>query len=593
MIRTQVDEIKEKLNILDIARSYIVNIKKSGSNYFALCPFHNEKTPSFSINPELGIFKCFGCGVSGDVISLIEKLENVDFIEALEIASKKAGIVLIKKYSPKDQKLFKQKEELLKLNSLVSEYYSYILQKHKNGEKGREYLKKRNISLEFAKKFNIGYAPKSYKNLINFLLSKKYKTENLIQYGLLVSMNGRVYDKFRSRVIFPLIDSRNDTIGFSGRTVLKDTKAPKYLHSPQTITFNKSKFLFGLYHAKESIRKFNFIIFCEGQIDVISSHKTKYKNIVASLGTSLSEEQLKIAYRYTENIYFCFDNDIAGENALIRSSYLAHNQNFNVKAISISQGKDIDELININKKEWENCVNNAEPIVDHMIRRLYKRLDVSILEGKEEFTKVILPLIASLPSKIEQAHYIHRISLIINVSEDILKEELNNQSKSKDFIPHIDTNKIKIFLKNPVNTIEEYLFALILQHPNFLNLSLKLTKTRYFTLPSLKEILKKLKEYNTNRKKFILKDFTSSLIDHEVKYIQNLLLFDLKNYFDIESEYKNELENIVNYLKKSSIRNEIKKIKIKIEKAEHSKDKKETKLLLNKLMNLVSRIGKI
>jgi DNA primase len=594
--RSQIEEIKNKLDILEVARSYITNFKKSGPNNFALCPFHHEKTPSFSVNPDMGIFKCFGCGESGDVITFIQKMEGVEFPKALEIAARKAGVKLEKNFSAQDEKLYKERQEILKLNALVSEYYNYILLKHKQGKQGREYIKGRKITKSLVEKFKIGYAPRSYTNLIKFLQSKGYKVSDLIKWGLVVAANGRTYDKFRSRIIFPLIDHHDDVVGFSGRTILKNTKAPKYLHSPQTLAFNKSKFLFGLNLAKSEGRKKDFLIFCEGQLDAVSSYKTKVNNVVASLGTALAADQLELAKRYTKNIYFCFDNDLAGETALIRSANLAHIIGLNVKAVNIPQGKDADELINTKKSDWEDSVKKAEPIVDHMLRRLYKRLDLSKLKDKEEFSKIILPIIASIPQRIEQSHYLHRLALILNIDENILAEELDTLKKTiKEgrSIPQVNTQNIKKILESPVNIKEEYLLALIFQHTHFLNVSIKQCSAKYFSSPLARQIFTKLGKYTKDKKRFSIKNFVSGLEEHEVTFVQNLLLKNLDDYFELETEYEKEIEGIIKFLKKNYLRNKVKGIKARIEQAEISENKIEVKKLLKKLVEVTDELGKV
>lgn len=592
MSRSQVEEIKEKLDLLEVARSYISNFRKSGANYFSLCPFHHEKTPSFSINSDMGIFKCFGCGESGDVLTFIQKMEGVDFPKALEIAAKRAGVKLERKFSKRDEALHKEKQEILKLNALVCEYYNYILEKHKRGKKGREYAKKRKVTNQLIKKFKIGYAPRAYTNLIKFLESKGYKIRDLIKWGLAVSSSGRTYDKFRSRLIFPLINQHEDVVGFSGRSILKNSKAPKYLHSPQTLAFDKSRFLFGLDQAKKETRKKDYMVFCEGQLDVISSHKTKVKNIVASLGTALTSEQFKLASRYTKNIYFCFDNDLAGESALIRSASLAHQEELSVKAITIPKGQDADELINTKASEWEKVVKSAEPIIDHMIRRLNKRLDLSKVSDKEEFALNVLPLVKSLPKRIEQAHYLHKVAVVLNVDEEVLEEELKSIKEGTKLTPRIDTDKIKKIIESPVNVKEEYLLALILQHQQFLELSVKLVKTRYFSSPATRSVLSKLNAYSKKVKKFSLKNFVSGLESHEVSFVQHLLLKNLEKYFEIESEFQEEMEGIMKFLGKNYLKRKMKLLKAKIEQAEIAENKKEVDKLLKRLLQLTDELGK-
>lgn len=593
MSRSQIEEIKEKLDIYEVVSSYIGNFKKSGANYFALCPFHHEKTPSFSVNSDIGIFKCFGCGESGDVITFIQKIEGVDFPEALEIAAKRAGVKLIKKFSRKEEGIYNERLDLLKVNALVAEYYNYILLKHKQGQKGLAYARARKITKKLTDQFKIGYAPRAYTNLIKFLKSKGYKVNDLVRWGFAVSGGGRIYDKFRSRLIFPLINHHGDIVGFSGRTILKDTKAPKYLHSPQTLAFDKSKFLFGLDQAKKEIRTKDFVIFCEGQIDAISSHKTKVRNVVASLGTALTRDQLVLAKRYTKNIYICFDNDIAGELALIRASGLAHAEELNVKAVSIPQGKDADELINTKSEEWEKAVKKAEGVIDHIIRRLNKRLDLSKIDDKEEFASITLPMVASFPNKIEQMHYLHKIAVVLNIDENIIEEELDLVKKRAQIPIHVDTQKIKKILESPVNIKEEYLFAQILQHQQFLDVSVKLCKAEYFTTPATRSIFEKLKKYLKEKKRFSLKTFVSSLEEHEIAFVQHLLLKDLDEYFEVEKEFKDEIEKVVKVLRKNFLKNKVKRIKTQIEQADISEDKSKVKDLLRKLVEVTDEMGKV
>lgn len=593
MSRSQVEEIKDRLDILEVAKSYIGNFRKSGANYFALCPFHHEKTPSFSVNVDLGIFKCFGCGESGDVITFIEKMEGIDFPQALEIAAKKAGVKLIRRFSKRDEKVYKVKQSILKLNALVAEYYNFILMKHKQGEKGRKYAKSRKITKQLIEKFKVGYAPRAYKNLIKFLQAKGYKLKDLIKWGLAVTSNGRSYDKFRSRLIFPLINHHGDIIGFSGRTILKNTRAPKYLHSPQTPAFDKGKFLFGLDQAKKEIRSKDFVVFCEGQLDVISSHKTKIRNIVASLGTALTADQLRLAKRYTENIYFCFDNDLAGESALIRSSNLAHSEGLTVKAVTIPKGKDADELINTKKSDWEKAVRKAEAIVDHMMRRLNRRLDLLKIDDKEEFASIILPIVASLPKRIEQVHYLHKVAVVLNVDESILEEELDAIKKSSSVVPQIDTEKIKDILESPVNVKEEYLLAQILQHQQFLEVSMKLVRAKYFSSPATRTIILKLKKYLKEKKRFSVKNFVANLEEHETSFIQHLLLKSLEKYFEIETEFEKELESVLKFLKNNYLKMKIKRLKTQIEQAEIAEDEKQVKKLMKSLLELTDELGRL
>ena len=583
MIDNQVQEIKDKLSILDVVSSYVKGIRKSGNNYFALCPFHNEKTPSFSINPDLGIYKCFGCQESGDIFTFIEKIENVEFKEALEIAAKKAGVTLRKKYNPAASKLDKEKNDIYKLNFLVAQFYNYILTKHKAGKRGQSYAEKREIPQKLIDEFNIGYAPKSYASLLNFLNKKGYNKNQLIKWGVVVSKNAYTYDKFRQRLIFPLFDRQGNIVGFSGRTILSDTKAPKYLHSPTTLVFDKSSYLFGIFQAKKAIRENDQIIFCEGQLDVISSHKTKVKNVVASLGTSITEGQFELAKKFTNNVCLCFDNDLAGEKAIIKASSMAHKAGMNVKAIYIPKGKDADEFIRNDKLGWEKAVLASTPIIEHMIKRLQDRIDLSNLQGKKEFFQIILSMLSAIPEKIEKAFYIKKVSVLLDISEEVINEELATQSPEN---LRLDKTYVDQIFKNFYQKKEEYLLALMFQHPDFIEDSIKKITSKIFLSQKNINLIEEVNSYHKNRKKFDLKKFLDKSEDKE--YIKNLLLIKLRAYFDVKELFLIEIQNLIVMLKANKLKNRIKQLNQRLKIAASENDKKTVRLLLEKI-NLLSK----
>jgi len=593
MSRSQIEEIKEKLDILSVAQEYLGTLKRSGANHFARCPFHNEKTPSFAVNPDLGIFKCFGCGESGDVITFIQKMEGVDFPEALEISAKRAGVKLIKRFSPEDQKLLKGRQELLQANALVCEYYHYILTKHKMGEVGRKYARDRGVTKELLERFKIGYAPRAYTNLTKYLKKKGYKTKDIIQWGFAISRNGRVFDKFRSRLLFPLINQHGDIVGFSGRITTSYTKAPKYLHSPTTMVFDKSKFLFGLAQAKIDIRKQGFCVFCEGQLDVISSHKTKIKNVIASLGTSIAQQQFTLLKRYADEVYFCFDTDLAGEKALLRATGMAHDSGVHVRAVTLTKGGDADELINTDRKAWENAVKNAQPILDHMIIRLSNRIDLSELRGKEEFVSVIMPLIATLPKNIEQMHYIQKIAIILNVEEVVLKEEFLNLKNRKRTKAVVNNKSMKKLFDTPASMKEEYLLALIFQHEDFIDVSVEHVKRAYFTTSASKNLIKKLKTHVSSKERYSIRQFIKTLESHEKSFLEILIMKKLEEYFEVESAYIQELQSLMNHLKRNYYQNKIRKIKADIQKAEIAGDEKGMEKFIDKHVVITDRLKHI
>ena len=296
------EEIKQKINIVDLVNSY-VSVKKSGRNYKGICPFHSEKTPSFMVSPELQIFKCFGCNEAGDIFSFIEKIEGVDFPTALEILAEKAN-VQSKKRENFDSERKSRKGIIFEINHLTLEYYHFILTKHKIGANALDYVKnKRKLTDETIEKFKIGYAPDSWTSLYDFLTRKKYGVNDLISAGVVVSGNktGNYIDKFKGRVVFPMTDISGKVVGFMGRTIFD--RDPKYLNTSDTEVFQKGTFLYGLDKSRVNIKK-EGAIFVEGPMDVISASQAGVENVVASLGTSLTMGQLKVVSRYTKAITF-------------------------------------------------------------------------------------------------------------------------------------------------------------------------------------------------------------------------------------------------------------------------------------------------
>lgn len=462
----QIKEIKERNDIVAVISEYVPSLKRSGRNFFGLCPFHNEKTPSFSVNPEIGVYKCFGCGESGDVISFIQKIENYDFVTALEQLAKRVGITLIKKYSAQDSKLQKLKQRIVEANTLAAKFYNYILLSHPSGQAGRDYCKQRQIRLEEIKDFNLGYAPKGFHNLEQFLLKKGFTRNELIDWGLLVNKNAKIYDKFRARLMFPIFNHQGEVVGFSGRIIDKNDLGPKYLNSPETPVYKKSHILYGLYQAKEAIRKSNFCILVEGNIDIISSHKAGIKNIVAPLGTALTLDQLTLLKRYTPQIYFALDSDSAGEKALLRGIEMTEQLDIKTRVLSIGNYQDVDELIR-NGENWPSLVKSPQTVLDHLLERFVKDFDLSSAEGKSAFADKILLYIAKLSKNIEVVHYLQKVASLLKIELSVLEKELQRikSGKTTQKLAQLDQQQQKKY--SQLNQ-QKYLLATLYQHKDFI-----------------------------------------------------------------------------------------------------------------------------
>ena len=433
----QISEIKQKIDVVDLISSYLT-LKKAGRNYRACCPFHKEKTPSFMVSPEKQIWYCFGCNQGGDIFTFVEKIEGMDFSGAIKVLADKAGVILERTDFAKKG----EKDKYLEITALAAKFFSHILNKTKVGEEAKRYLvQKRKLKEETIERFSLGYAPDSQTSLGDFLFKKGYKEADLVKIGLLAkNYQGKIVDKFRGRAIFPITDTSGKTIGFVGRIFREEKNPkftpPKYLNSPQSDIYDKSSVVYGLYQAREAIREKDLVIIVEGNIDVLSSHQAGVKNVVASSGTALTIEQVKILSRYTHNIAFAFDQDEAGKLATKRAMDMTRLEDINVKAVVISQGKDPDELIQIDQKLWEKASANPVPIVEFYyngVLNKYKKEKSS--EDKKDIAKEVLPVIAEISDDIEKAHWIKKISEDLSTDEkyiiDAIKKVKTSTSTDK------------------------------------------------------------------------------------------------------------------------------------------------------------------
>ena len=434
----EVSQIKDRLDILEIISSYLT-VKKAGVNYKALCPFHSEKTPSFMISPERQTFKCFGCNEGGDIFTFIEKMEGVDFYNALKILADRAGVKLAPKSVRYGDREYQPDEttRLFEINDWAARVYHKILLDHPKAKRAREYLRKRRLLDKTIADFQIGYAPNSWDFLIKFLGQKKYQNKEIFKAGLLVQKpNGEYYDRFRGRITFPINNIMGACIGFTTR-ILDDSKeenqGAKYINSAESPIYRKSKILYGLDSAKMVIKDEGLAIVVEGNMDVIACHQAGFKNVVASSGTALTADQLIILSRYTSEIAFSFDQDSAGEAAMKRAVILALSNDISAKIISLPLAyKDPDEAILANPKNWQEAVKKAKPALELWIDLLIRKSKVLDVVAKKKIAKEILPVIKIIYSEIEKEHYIKYLSMRLGVSEQSLNQALN---KTKSDVP--------------------------------------------------------------------------------------------------------------------------------------------------------------
>lgn len=410
-----VEEIKSRCGIVEVIGRY-VPLKRAGSNYKGVCPFHSEKTPSFVVSESKGIFTCFGCGATGDVIEFIKRYHNLDFQGAVELLAGECGIELSKSGAAVDER----KNKLYEINRDAGAFFYQCFSQQENP--GYDYMQKRGLQAPVLRKFGIGYADETWDRLYRYLTEKGVSSDELLELGLISQSKGRLYDKFRSRVIFPIINTRKKVIGFGGRAIGDGT--PKYLNSPESPVFLKKNNLYGLNLTRQDINKEDYAILVEGYMDVISLYQAGVRNVSASLGTALTQGQAEILKRYTKNVVLCYDADQAGQAAALRGMDILRQAGCKVKVFHVTDGKDPDEFIKANGKEaFLELVKQALPFADYKIKSLRDQIDINAAEGTVQFLQETAKLLRTF-SPVEADVYIKKVAAETHISEGAIRMEV-------------------------------------------------------------------------------------------------------------------------------------------------------------------------
>lgn len=417
------DLVKDRNDIADIVREYL-ELKPAGSRSFkAICPFHHEKTPSLHISQEKQIWHCFGCGKGGDVISFVMEMQGIDFREALEQLARKAGIALTQQAAPQDG----ARKHLFELNDQAAKFFEAVLHESELGAPGREYLKSRDIDSELAKKFRLGFAPKSWDSLIRSFEKRGQTKDRLVKSGLAkIGTKGEAIDLFRERLMIPIRDIQGRVLGFTGRALTTDAFGPKYLNTSETDVFKKRALLYGLYEGRTAIRLENKVIITEGNIDVISSHKAGIECIVASSGTALTEEHIVLLKRITENLLFCFDADAAGFRAAQKGIHLAQTHGMRIQVIRIPRelGKDPDEVVRTSPESWREIVGKPVHIMQFYTEELARAHNTSAPEGKSAFVRAAADELMRIKDPVEQEYWTQRVADMAHVEITTVKQSI-------------------------------------------------------------------------------------------------------------------------------------------------------------------------
>ncbi|MBI5358903.1 DNA primase [Candidatus Amesbacteria bacterium] len=495
----QVQEIKQKIDIVELIQEHM-QLKKAGRNYKGLCPFHGEKTPSFMVNPELQIFKCFGCQVGGDAFTFLQKIEGMDFYESLQTLAKRAGVELIS-YRPTGQE--ELRERLIRINTMASEYYHYLLTKHDLGKKALDYLHNRKITDESIEKFKLGFAPEGWDYLYKFLTQKKkFEISELERVGLIT----KTYDRFRNRIIFPLLSARGQTLGFAGRLMPESTdKAGKYVNTSETEIYHKSEMLYGLDITRSEIKLSGLAVVVEGEIDCMASFQAGIKNVVAIKGSALTDRQAEILKRICDTVVLALDADIAGDAAARRGVEIAEKAGLNIKIVVLKDAKDPGDFAADYPEGWKKAVAGAIPIYDFYLNSAVSRYSLEA-SGKKKIGQELLPIWAQIQDEIVRAHYIKLLSKTLDVDEADVRGQMS-KVKSQSSKIEVQTEKTEI----KENILEAYLVELALKGN-------KLDELPELADPFWSKVSEQLKKIKITELPAELKTRTEELMLHETEY---------------------------------------------------------------------------
>jgi len=614
MSSREIDEIKSKIDVAEFLGEYIKLIP-AGATYKALCPFHNEKTPSLVISPQKQIWRCFGCNEGGDIFSFLEKIEGVGFGEALKILANKAGVKLESR-TVVNKELDSHKERLFILCDLAARYFHKVLLDSSQAETARKYLGDRGVSDEIIMDFKIGYSIDSWDGLVSFLKKKGFSDKEIFGAGLSVQKTKGVgfYDRFRGRIMFPICDIYGRTVGFGGRIMAGATDTAKYINSPQGEIYNKSVILYGLNLAKDQIKKGDLCILVEGYMDVVPSHQVGVKNVVSISGTALTIEQIKLIKRFTSNIALALDMDSAGQTAAERSIELAMQEGMEIKVITLPFGKDPGECIKNNPSDWPKAIKEAKSVMEYFFAKVLIDSTLDSPENTKKAVQYLLKKISNLSSKIDQDYWIKKLSNRVSVSENILWEELKrqnlllknpNNSRGKSEVISEKVPKIR-----QDSTVFKRLLGLIFMFPtmfshlvdnlapdNLENDSVGLYKKLIIFYNSNSDLINRVSVDNSgfdlfdSFKQFILEKESDMKI---TSLVEESFLLSQNEYgeFDLK-EAKLEMMQLIKSLKLDYITKKIESLKRELERAEVVADKASVDPIYSKISELLQQKNSI
>ncbi len=593
------EEIKARLDIVEVIGGYIA-LNPAGDNYRARCPFHNEKTPSFMVSKSKQIWHCFGCSKGGDVLSFVQEYEGLSFGETIKLLALRANVVLPDKYAQVEKK---DNSPILAINQAAAEFYQQKL--HDNSQASAKvltYLKNRALTLETIKDWQLGLSGEAWDELFLFLQNKGFKENDIFQAGLSLKKKSGVgfVDRFRKRLMFPIWDNMGQVIAFTSRTLSgivydEAEMGGKYVNSPQTIVYDKSKTLYGWHKAKEEIRRKKYLIVVEGNMDVISTHQAGTQNVVAVSGTALTEEHIRLIKRYTENVILAFDGDNAGSNAALRSIVLGWQNELNQKVLILKDAKDPADLVRDNPKAWTNAIAKSMPVMDYYFQRILSGVDLNRADHKKIAVNKLLPLIKFLKSHVEQTHYLQLLADKLNLPNNLLQTDFQNLP-SKNLVINQDAGavvKINTKENNRALVLSRQLLSLALFKDIYLQKVLNDFEPEMFE-ESLQDLYKQLIIYYTKHR-----SLNSFLDQADLEDVQKNLWISLsmqaeKDYDSMTNiELDQHFQDILNFFKKEYLSAKLQQLIAHLKQAEVNRDELQQDQLTHEINLLNKEIYKL
>ncbi len=577
-----IEEIKQRIDIVDLVKEY-VPLKKAGSNWKARCPFHNEKSPSFMVSAEKQIYHCFGCDRGGDMFAFVQEMDGVEFPEALRLLATRAGVTLQQYDAGKSNR----KTQLLDIIQKAQQFYASNLKQSPAAAGAREYVTKRGITDATQEDFGLGYSNDAWDTLLTFLQQQGYKIEDIFAAGLILKKDGATsyYDRFRGRFMIPLYDVNGQAVGFTARTLKADEEGGKYINSPQSDIYDKSQMLYGLYKAKQYIKKLRATIIVEGNVDVISAHQAGFRNVVASSGTALTDKQVSTLKRYSENLLFAFDTDAAGIKAAQRGIDIALQEGLNVKVMLVPEPyKDPDECIQQDPEAFKEAIRTAVHVIDFFFLSITRDLDLSRVEHKKKAVQELLPVLAKIADTVERSHYVQQLADLVRVDAVIIQKKLDQliglQKQHQAAVRKNVTQKPQQIQQktqespaaNRIDQLSEDTIALILQVPEQFAYCANYLAEEFITDLAQQELYKRMLSYYNSTGQFDESGYVEQQpTDKRMVDVLHILCEDHYPEFD-RQQFQEQLIRNIRTLHKAYVQRRLRQLEFELKAVERSGD---------------------